>query len=304
MDEAPRGRASSRRARTPCGRGWDISRATAGPRYGRSSSIWSGPDRSKSNTPQLFSRRLFIMHRKRPSGENPISWPGRKNLVERDFPVVVVDLLHRILVRRILVELDEGDRREILFGIENDDAAAQANHGRGPTPARMPDGTIGAGEAVRIVARDRAFLDEQFAHRHHFPLDLLPLGAEVIVLAGRLVGIDFRDLQGAALLPALRHAGRVGHPVVFQRGDDPGRIAVEAGGDVLLPVRHEIGLGILGIDRHVNAQPEAGGFRHVFQKLHLRAVVAHAIDVEARSGRSGCGSECRRSANSCRPGCC
>src|SRR5215510_631627 len=27
-------------------------------------------------TEQLFSRRLFIMHRNRPSGENPISCPG------------------------------------------------------------------------------------------------------------------------------------------------------------------------------------------------------------------------------------
>ena len=34
----------------------------------------------ESKTEQLFSRRLFIMQRKRPSGENPISWPGEKIL--------------------------------------------------------------------------------------------------------------------------------------------------------------------------------------------------------------------------------
>ena len=37
---------------------------------------------------------------------------------------------------------------------------------------------------MRIIAGDRAFLDEQLAHRHHLPLDLLPLGAEIVVLAG------------------------------------------------------------------------------------------------------------------------
>src|SRR5580704_19352400 len=30
----------------------------------------------ESKTEQLFSRRLFIMTQKRPSGENPTSWPG------------------------------------------------------------------------------------------------------------------------------------------------------------------------------------------------------------------------------------
>src|SRR4030095_6319750 len=34
----------------------------------------------ESNTEQLFSRRLFIMQRKRPSGEKPTSWPGEKIL--------------------------------------------------------------------------------------------------------------------------------------------------------------------------------------------------------------------------------
>ena len=32
----------------------------------------------ESNTEQLFSRRLFIMQRKRPSGEKPTSCPGEK----------------------------------------------------------------------------------------------------------------------------------------------------------------------------------------------------------------------------------
>src|SRR5215831_18594047 len=34
----------------------------------------------ESNTEQSFSRRLFIMHKNRPSGEKPISCPGEKIL--------------------------------------------------------------------------------------------------------------------------------------------------------------------------------------------------------------------------------
>src|SRR5438445_10299302 len=34
----------------------------------------------ESKTEQLFSRRLFIMHKNRPSGEKPISWAGEKIL--------------------------------------------------------------------------------------------------------------------------------------------------------------------------------------------------------------------------------
>src|SRR5438132_11787062 len=37
-----------------------------------------GSESLESKTEQLFSRRLFIMHRKRPSGEKPTSWPGEK----------------------------------------------------------------------------------------------------------------------------------------------------------------------------------------------------------------------------------
>src|SRR5436190_20846722 len=55
------------------------------PRH-KGSSTWAiffqlrGSGSLESNTEQLFSRRLFIMHRKRPSGEKPTSWPGEKIL--------------------------------------------------------------------------------------------------------------------------------------------------------------------------------------------------------------------------------
>ncbi len=69
-------------------------------------------------------------------------------------------------------------------------------------------------------------------------------------------------------------------PIVFERGDDPRGAAVEAGGDVLLPVGHEIALGVLGVDVDVDAEAEPGRLRHVFHHLHLRPVIAHPVDVE------------------------
>src|SRR3954467_5537456 len=56
------------------------------PRH-RGSSIWAiffqlrGSGSLESKMEQLFSRRLFIMQRKRPAGEKPTSWPGEKILL-------------------------------------------------------------------------------------------------------------------------------------------------------------------------------------------------------------------------------
>ena len=82
-------------------------------------------------------------------------------------------------------------------------------------------------------------------------------------------------------MPGLRQLADIGHPVVFERRDDPRRAPIEARRDVLLPVRDEIALRGLGVDVHVHAETEPGRFRDVLHDLHLRAVIAHAIDVEA-----------------------
>ena len=158
---------------------------------------------------------------------------GREDLVERHLPVIVVDLLDRVLVRRILVELEESHRLEILFGVEDDLASAQPHDGGRPTSGRMPYGAVGAAETMDVVAGDRPLFDEQFAHRHHFPFDLLTLGAEIVVLAGLRIGIDFGYLERAAFLPTLGEIAHVGHPVVFDRGDDPRGAPVKARRDVL-----------------------------------------------------------------------
>jgi hypothetical protein len=65
----------------------------------------------------------------------------------------------------------------------------------------MPDRAVGAAQMECIVSRNRPLFDEQLTYRHHFPFDLLPLGAEVIVFAGRWIGIDLGNPQGAAVPP-------------------------------------------------------------------------------------------------------
>ena len=159
----------------------------------------------------------------------------------------------------------------------------------------MPDRAVGAGEVADIVAGKRAFLDEQLAHRHHFPFDLLALGAEIIVLAGLRIGIDLGDLKVAALPPAHRQVLVVGLPVVFQRRHHPRGRAVEARGDVLLAVGDEIRLGSLGVDGDVHAETKAGSLGDVLHELHLRAVKAHAVDVGPFGPGFRCWSGCRRS---------
>ena len=78
------------------------------------------------------------------------------------------------MIGRILIELEEGHRIEIVLGIENADAPAKSNDRRRPPPCRMPDGAISARERMRRVAWDRTFFDEQFAPglQLSFTLDL------------------------------------------------------------------------------------------------------------------------------------
>ena len=81
-------------------------------------------------------------------------------------------------------------------------------------------------------------------------------------------------------MPRFGEIADVRHPIVFERRDHPRGAPIEARRDVLLPVRDEIALRGLGIDIHVHAEAEPRRLRDVLHHLHLRAVVAHAIDVE------------------------
>ena len=152
----------------------------------------------------------------------------------------------------------------------------------------MPDCSIGAGQRQRRVARHRAFLHEQFTHGHHFPVDLVALGAAIVVEAGFGVGVDLPDGERAALDPGIAQVGHVGRPVVPECRLHPRRGAVEAGGDVLLAVGHKIGLRVLRVDGDMDAEAETCGLRDVLDHLHLRAVEADAVDVGAGRRIGGC----------------
>jgi hypothetical protein len=69
--------------------------------------------------------------------------------------------------------------------------------------------------------------------------------------------------------------------IEFQRGLHPRGRPVEAGGDVLLSIGDEIGLGVLRIDRDMHAKAKPRRFRDIFHDLHLSAIIADAVDVEA-----------------------
>src|SRR5689334_8095248 len=79
----------------------------------------------------------------------------RKDFVERNLPMVVVNFDDWVLVRRILIELAESNGLEIILGIKNDRAAAEPDHRGCPAAAWMPNCTIGTTEVMGIVARNR-----------------------------------------------------------------------------------------------------------------------------------------------------
>src|SRR5262249_42122889 len=145
----------------------------------------------------------------------------REDPVESHFPAVLTGLIDWIMVWRILVELNEGYGLEVFLSIEDNLPAAQTYNGRRPAPARMPDRAVGAAKMDRIIAGDRALLDEQLAHRDHFPFNLLAFGAQVVVFASRQIGIDFGNLQGAAVPPCRGEVRLVWLPVVLERCENP-----------------------------------------------------------------------------------
>src|SRR5262249_10971562 len=156
------------------------------------------------------------------------------DLIEDDLPMIVIDFFDRILVLRILVELQERDRIEVVLRVENADAAAEPHHRCRPASRWVPDGPVRPAEGVRRIARNRSLLHEQFAYRHHFPFDLLAFGALIVELPDLRIRVDLVDLELAPLHPALPEFACVSLPVEFQRRYDPRGLAIEARRNVLL----------------------------------------------------------------------
>src|SRR5262249_43225501 len=254
------------------------------PRHSGSSTcatLWHfrGSGSAELKTEQLFSLQI-VHHDQEFAVRRKADLVARRvDLVERHRPGVLARGSDRILALRILVELQECDRLEILLRVENADAAAQADHARGPTALRMPDRAVRAGQGQRRGTGQRTLFDEEFAHRDHLPVDLVTLGAAIVVLAGIGIGLDLVDGERATLDPRLAQLRHIGSPVELQRRLDLRRRAIEAGRDVLLPIGHEIGLRVLRVDRDMDPEPQASGFGDVFDELHLRAVETHAVDV-------------------------
>src|SRR5215510_16362851 len=116
------------------------------------------------------------------------------DLVEDDLPMIIVDARDGILVLRILVELQECDRIEVVLRVENADAAAEPHDRCRPASRWVPDGAVRPAERVRRIAGYRSLLHEQFSHRDHFPFDLLALGALIVELTGPPIRVDLGDL--------------------------------------------------------------------------------------------------------------
>src|SRR5215813_565583 len=106
---------------------------------------------------------------------------GRADPVERDSPGVLTCGNDWVLPLRVLVELQESYWIEILLRIENDDAATEPHDRRRPSAFGMPNRAVCSTQGERGLARQRALLDEQLAHRHHFPINLVALGALVVI---------------------------------------------------------------------------------------------------------------------------
>src|SRR5271166_879900 len=147
----------------------------------------------------------------------------------------------------------------------------------------MVDHSVEPGERRRGITGDLAALDQQLRHRHHLPVDLVPLTPLQLVLA-RLLGLDQpRDAKGPAVPPAtLQRSGVPRLPVASERHLDlrPLRTscAIEECGDILLAVGAGEAFGV-GIDDGVHPQADPCALGNILDQLHLRTVVPDPVDV-------------------------
>src|SRR5262249_6882197 len=161
----------------------------------------------------------------------------------------------------------EEENRLPVVAVEDDHAAAHARGQDRPPPRRVVDGVVQARQGGRRVAGYLAALDEQFGHRHHFPVDLVALGALEVVLAAFLRLGQSRESELAALFPGVSQVGRVGDPIGSKGHLHLGLLAGaaspgEEGDNVFLPVANGEA-GAFGVDTGVDAKANPRGFGNV-----------------------------------------
>src|SRR5580700_4576004 len=83
----------------------------------------------ESKTEQLFSRRLFIMTQKRPSGENPTSWPGEKILSNVTSQWSSSILVIGYWLGKSLLNCRKATGSKLFFRIKDDLSTAQPDYG-------------------------------------------------------------------------------------------------------------------------------------------------------------------------------
>ena len=123
------------------------------------------------------------------------------DVVELDVPDAVGDLLDRnIFLRRAL---RRGNTSERLHGgaVEHDADGEHAQRHERQGMDRVVDAIVRTRQRFHGVARQLASVDEIFAHRHHFPIELVALCPAIIIKA-RLRRLDETgDAHLAALEP-------------------------------------------------------------------------------------------------------
>src|SRR4029450_1646564 len=125
---------------------------------------------------------------------------------------------------------------------------------------------IKTGQRARRITRELPRVHQIFSHRHHFPVDLVALGALVVILACFLSLDQANQTDGAALGPVfLQAAVGLGTDPVSTKGHLYLRLralgwTIEEGANILLPVSSgkSCGIGVNG-SGYTRAYPTGRG---------------------------------------------
>jgi len=236
----------------------------------------------------IVGAKIVHHHQMVAGGVEPGLMDGIPHRGERDLPGIGVtgDFFDGPIVGQAVVgeEVADGLHRG---AVDDETAAAHAQTGDGVSVAGVVQAKIKTGQGVGAVPRGLASFDKKLRHGRHLIVDLIPLGAEVVVLTV-LAGLEAGKADRAALGPGVGEGFGVGRPVGPEGGKHAGFLLSagpgEKGGNVLLPVGAGETVPIGKGDR-MNTQANPRGLGDVFEKFHLAglSVVANTINVVAHA---------------------